>query len=536
MYLTVIAGVGGAIGLYWIISRRKKAAPAHPLTVDTGSAGKEPADSTSPESPMFSDIMDMLSRVTLEASPDLQVLQQLTSMLSSLSESELNEIKLSSDYVSFMVSEWVFYHTLRTNKSVTWNSNTGLIDQVLSPRERDLGNRIASTMRRAYWDKHLEDLSGVSPNYLHVVDRLAELELRMNEYRKNRKSDIFDLDLVKQLIDHGQFDFPFFVSLVKRAVAAMHELESPAAHEETLKFFDRIQSLKVESRKSFHYEIIEALKFLFSQLDVLEAELANFKSSQLALESKRKKERQLFSNLLSENLISCEKLRRILASEVSLESRSNYGSLTSAIVSAIKHVVLRATESSGPKNLPESMNPDSSVIDSFCQRRTNLSLVAAFLVGFHAQLTSIIGESGIVFLRQDAEVINRLISEFPEAANRGGFPAVLELLIDAIEAFMGKPLQKIQKEQLSDCLEKCCSDSSQLRILLNRKVSSLIEYGIKDSTSSALASTALGSRPWFLSVCANETSRLIKDMLEFIAEHLHVYLPVYRDIVTSSLQ
>ena len=529
VYLSVIAGVGGAVGLYWFLTRRKRACGKAPPGI---MADKTEGDNiiSWPESAVFHDILKLLSKVTLEPHPDATTLRQLSSMLSSLTESELNEIKLSSDYVSFMISEWVFYHTLRTNKSVTWNSSTGLIDQALSPQERELGGRIATTIRKAYWDKHLEDLSKDPPNYTHVVDRLEELQARINEYQKSKRSVIFDIELVKQLISHSKFDREFFMSLVQCTVNAMHDLESPAAHEETLKYFQQIQNVCVtDNRAAFHSEIISSLRFLFSQLDLLEAELANFKSSQLAAESKRKKERELFHGLLSEQLVSGEKLRTML-SVIPPESRENYGALTSAIIIRFKQIVLLATSESTCL-IPESMNPDMRSLESFRDRRNKISLVASFLVGFHSQLASVIGESAIVFLRQDVEVMNALVRSIFLAQSQ---QEMLDILCDSLESFMARPLSTKQREQLEEAVEKCCAKSCHLRILLDRRVASLIEKGLTDS-SNTVSSTALGSRPWFLSVCAKETSLLLSDMIDFTAEHLQVYLPVYRDIVTNAL-
>ena len=538
-YFAIFAGVGGGVGLYWYLSsRKKKVQPKVDLRIETTEPPAETENISSPESPVFREILNLLSRVTLDSSPEPETLTQLASMLSSLTESELSEIKLSSDYVSFMISEWIFYHTLRTSKSVTWNSNTGLIDQVLSPQERELGNRIASTMRRAYWDKHLEDLSRDPPNYMHVVDRLVELQSRINEFQKNSKLHLqFDLELIRQLIANKEFDWNFFLSLVKRAVEAMHDLESPAAHEDTIKYFERIQSsVEIDSKERFHAEIIECLGFLFSQLDLLESELAYFRSSQLAMESKRKKERAAFSTLLSEHLVSGHRLREILLSEISPESRStNFGSLTSAIVVAFKKIIVQATMRDPHVKVPESMNPDLPVLKSFRKRRESISLVASFLVGFHSQLSSIVGESSsIMFLRQDVEVINRLVHSLSENASQGGLPAMISQLETSLESFTGKPLSSKQRFDLGEAAEKCCGDSSQLRTLLDQRVFSLIQSGVTDSSSSVI-STALGSRPWFLSICAKDTSSLINDMIEFLAEHLHVYLPVYRDLVTSAI-
>ncbi len=103
-----------------------------------------------------------------------------------------------------------------------------------------------------------------------------------------------------------------------------------------------------------------------------------------------------------------------------------------------------------------------------------------------------------------------------------------------VMAFTKEPLSDSAIAGILRSVDQCTADSSQVRTLYERRVSKLLEEGIEKG-SPAVASNAFGSSPFFLSICCQETSKVISESIEFMAEHLHVYLPIYRDILTGNL-
>lgn len=488
--IAILAGLGGAAALLYLLRTQKQESRR-----SSTPARNTPSLEATVETPVER-ILEIQSKLGL--SPNPQHIRELSELLQSVSEEDLGVIKANSDILSFLMSEWIFYHTLRTKK-VHYDSVTGVMDGTLSPQEKDLGKRIALTMRRAYWDKHLEDLKKSPPNYGHVLDRLGELQSRINMYQKSRKSEIFDLDLIKQAVLAGAFDRPFFASLVERVIQALADLESPASHEETRRWFN-----EREKNSDFHSDIVSCLEFLFSQLDVLEAEIAAFKSNQISMEIRRKKERETFSTLIKNERLKIPILK------------SHFGSVTTnqEIIHQFKLALLGTLFKSDA--MLESLIPDSEFLDSIRARiQTDIVDRACNLVGVHSQIASLAQTK--ILMQQSTD----FLSTVPPAE-----------LVDEVIARLSviAPLNEVQIDSISSGIKQCCSDTSQVRRLYTKRAESIIEKGLSEA-SAIVESNAFGSSPWYLSICAKNTSSVLSELIEFMAEHLHVYLPIYRDIL-----
>jgi hypothetical protein len=529
--LAVLAGVGGAVALYYLLRTPRTRHVTPPVRDEPVSKMlNDPTPAPPAENSRVERIIDLQSKLGLASVPDAELVAELTGLLSEASESELEEIKANAEYASFMVSEWVFYHTLRSKKSVHWDSVTGMMGEGLSPQERDLGRRIADTMRKAYWDKHLEDLSKPVPEYKHILDRLSELQSRIRGFQKAKDIEVFDLDLIKQTIATNSFDRPFFISIIARVIEVLNDLESPAAHEQTAAWF--ASELFEKDGTNFHIEIVESLKFLFAQLDLLDAEMANYKATLIALESKRKKERELFHSLVTERVIEVPNLRTHLP-PLPAETALSFASLNQHILTNWKAIIVKELMSESHK-LPESLFPDISHFSELRKRVFSSIRLATVFVAVHSQLQTF--PEGKSFLAQPnseitlfTEALADLVSESECSGSE-----IVSFVSDRISAFTNQPLAEKILADLHKGLDQCCSETSQVRQLYVRRVAALLEKGLNEATAT-VASNALGSKPFYLSMCAKQISEIINECIEYLAEHLHVYLPIYRDIVTSNL-
>ena len=429
--------------------------PVSPLR--TNVVPDAPLTPRSPTSPLFAEILSLLNK--LSTTPDAAEIAHLQTLLSTLSGPELDELKQHSDYLSFSVSEWVFYHTLRTHKEVSWNSTTGLMDEALSPQEREIGTRIASTMRRAFWDQHYEDLEKIPPAYSHVIDRLVELQARINEYRR-RGSAVWDLDLVRQVVQNEKFDRPFFISLLRRGVEVMYDIESPAAHEDTVRWLEQhVFTQTVKSKSDFHKGIVSSLEFLFAQLDVLEAEMANFKTAQMGIEAKRKQERDVFRSLVTSGVIEATRIKKMLTMDP--DELGNVAAVTGGIVKRVKQAVIEGVVSGHIGAMPESFGPDATELRLLRKRLHALSALAAVIVGIHSQLTSVFGPNGTRFL-QDADRVRGLIKEVSSLIHDGKEKEVVDEILALYIGFSHEALSDKSIDQLHKGMQQCCAPGSQV--------------------------------------------------------------------------
>jgi hypothetical protein len=526
--LTVLAGVGGAVALYYLLRYHKKDTVSE-------SAGKDESEtSVHTQSNRVSRIIKLQAQLGLQTRADPSLIEELSSLLGEVSAQEMDEVKANGEYASFLISDWFFCHTLRTRKEVHWDNITGLIDEGLSPQERELGRRVAETMRKAYWDKHLEDLDKPVPDFKHIIERLSELKARINGFFKSQEAEVFDVDLIKQTIDSKAFDRSFFVSLVKNVVNIMGELESPAAHEQTTKWVEQelVQKPTVLSKEDFHAEIIGTLKFLFGQLDLLDSEMANYRSSQMAIDKKRKKERDVFHKIIAERIIEIPNLRIVLK-PIAWNPSITYAAVNKAIVLACKNCIVEFLEGKG-SNLPESLHPDQAYILEIGKKiRSNIRL-ASVLVAIHSQLQTF--GDGKKFASQSAEELTKFGEKISSLVLEDD--ASTDEIVDEVSAliiqFSGKPLEETIINNFRKGVEQCCAATSPVYQLYVKRSALLMEKGMDEATP-LLASNAFGSSPHYLSLCAKHLSNVIAELIQFLAEHLHVYLPIYRDIVSDNL-
>lgn len=126
-----------------------------------------------------------------------------------------------------------------------------------------------------------------------VYELLAELLDKLGEFFSNaekRKQFLappngIDLLLVKQMIRHRAYDTAAFVDTVRKIVQMLSKLESPYQHSLTQKHFSReyYQALEtLESPQAYANAIVDALQYLFRQLDTCHAEMDNFYLAMIA--------------------------------------------------------------------------------------------------------------------------------------------------------------------------------------------------------------------------------------------------------------
>ncbi|KAF4664815.1 Apoptosis-inducing factor 2 [Perkinsus olseni] len=331
-----------------------------------------------------------------------------------MGEAGLRNVKQLSNALSFVTSEWLFYHTLRTCPELTWSGVSGYMNQAFTDdKEKEMADRIAKTFKRAFWDLHREDLQKRPPDYSFVFARLAELRSRMCSFLPQARQAEFasrlDLELLKQQIEHQAFDRETFVQVLKVVVDMLYRLESPASHKKTVEWYDneivKKPSLNEyasaeDAVKAFHEEIVNSLSFLFEQCDVLEAELQSYRTTQVSMKERRQLEFEHFMRMIDVGVVDLSASKRMFRNgllklgedadgivDASLQSEALMHQLAGRLLllelaELCCHGVDKDTLHDSHE-IPEPLRPDTSCLIQFAHELMATAELAAIAVVLH---------------------------------------------------------------------------------------------------------------------------------------------------------
>ncbi|KAF4677876.1 Apoptosis-inducing factor 2 [Perkinsus chesapeaki] len=331
-----------------------------------------------------------------------------------MGEAGLRNVKQLSNALSFVTSEWLFYHTLRTCPELTWSGTTGYMDQAFTDdKEKEMADRIAKTFKRAFWDLHREDLQKRPPDYSFVFARLSELRSRMCSFLPQARQPEFasrlDLELLKQQIQHQAFDRETFVQVLRVVVDMLYRLESPASHKKTVEWFENDIMKKPalseydspeEAMNAFHKEIVDSLSFLFEQCDVLEAELQSYRTTQVTMKERRQLEFEHFMRMIDVGVVDMSATKKMFRSgllklgesadsivEASLKSEALMHQLAGRLLllelaELCCHGVDKDTLRDSHE-IPEPLRPDTSRLIQFAHELLAIAELAAIAVVLH---------------------------------------------------------------------------------------------------------------------------------------------------------
>uniref|UniRef100_A0A914IG85 Uncharacterized protein n=1 Tax=Globodera rostochiensis TaxID=31243 RepID=A0A914IG85_GLORO len=131
---------------------------------------------------------------------------------------------------------------------------------------------VKSNIHKAYWDLLREDLTKDPPGYQHAFSLLEDLKKMLSDHLAsahlqnalNAVHEIIDLDKLRSLFDQGILDFE---PVLKAILSVMERLCAPIRDEV-------IADLKEEA------DIIKLFKGIFSLVEFMQIDMANFKLSQ----------------------------------------------------------------------------------------------------------------------------------------------------------------------------------------------------------------------------------------------------------------
>ena len=506
----VIACGSIGVAVYWWFARRRRSA------INPTSPASPPEDFKQ----SFESII-LSTNITDNAPPLDKLHGQLKPLLEFLTPAQIDQLKSLSDEISYAVSEWYFYHTLRTNRSINWNPQTGVIDEALSPEERQLGSQLAKAIRQAFWDNHLNDLAKDPPDFSRIIERIDELNTRLTSYlRPNPNSpSIIDVEIVRQLLAQKKFTKSSFIQLIERTVQVMYDIESPAAHEDTIKWAkDTVSDLSLSvDLAPTAAEIVSVLRFLFEQLDLVDSEIANYKTSHFPYAKRVEQERQIFKHLVDEGVLPVPRLDDMLkAIPDTCTIEDTKVGITKLIHQHVLMVIRDRTQ------CIETLNLDTEKLDEFSKKRSSIIVLSSFLVGVHSQVSALFPSDRAKEFLSNRLSIDSLIRDVWESGSVDSCDLTDHLIASLLQFSLEVTTETVAA--LNRGISQCVRTSSKVRQLYERRVSDLLSSG-------ELNETCMGTNPWFLNSAVTKLHELVTDLERFVTEHLTVYMPVYRELV-----
>uniref|UniRef100_A0A1B6KLL7 Uncharacterized protein n=1 Tax=Graphocephala atropunctata TaxID=36148 RepID=A0A1B6KLL7_9HEMI len=135
------------------------------------------------------------------------------------------------------------------------------------PPENSLHRRVKETMLKAFWDILSLQLQEDPPNYTQGLVLLSEIKetlltllLPHNTKLREEIEEVLDIELIRQQVENGTLDFPYYASYV---TSVMAKLCTPARD-------DCIHKLKQET------DTVSVFKGILEVLELMRIDMANF--------------------------------------------------------------------------------------------------------------------------------------------------------------------------------------------------------------------------------------------------------------------
>ena len=507
-----VAALAGAVLVAWMWSSsspkgRKRSSLILPPTLEPDSPVSA---SPPPSNESLSKFAELLQSVALAGPTEAQAME-LAAALEEIAKTSGSEGLKAAEMISAKfhdaLGQWLFFRILRRQGGLAFSPVTGLPASP-SAGVQGISERIAGTIRRAYWDKHRADLNnGDRPDYTQVMLRIEELRTRIASYMPVSKRADFasqlDLHLVKQLVENGAFDVDSFCQIAETIDRMLLRVESPASHEVTHEFVkkisretaDNVREAGIAGLKKFNDTIIDALSFFFSQCDVLEAELENFKISQISATERRKAELRSFAAAVDVGLVRIEKIEKFVKS-MPLDAGHNFAGFL--FFEFFKN--FQSQIEAG--NFPETLNLDSSEISQL--------------------------QNSWVCLLRLFTVTASLPALMPAAARPSTVEKIWPLLLS--DASPGQVAAAVcvdrGKRNLADAaIAAAIALDGAVADLMRKRLIKAMEEAAAQQLQGHPGRVSLGT----LQFAEDRATELHKKLIEFCADHLSVYGEYYKN-------
>ncbi|KAK3798020.1 hypothetical protein RRG08_034581 [Elysia crispata] len=250
--------------------------------------------------------------------------------------------------------------------------------------QSSLEKQVTETMKRAFWDAFQEKIERDPPDYSMAYSLLEELKevlvgilLPQQQRMKDQILEVLDMELIRQQIEQGAFNFDYYGNYV---VDVMARLCAPARDEKIAE----IRTIK---------EILPKFKTIMETLQLMQRDMANFTIKQIrpyiqqnSIEYERKK---FASFLEAQRAVSIDGLQYTkvwlkrnfenLQSNIQMQPNEAGASANPVFTPAniMTEAYLEVLEWPDPKNFPETLMMDQFRFMSMRDRLHTLALITA---------------------------------------------------------------------------------------------------------------------------------------------------------------
>ena len=164
-------------------------------------------------------------------------------------------------------------HQLMLNSAGSGGGGAAAAARPVSAVEQQIGQ----TWKKAYWDRFSVLLGESPPDMSMLVEILQDLRTRLIDLTPHREDlaaetrEKFDLDLIRQMVDHGAFGASELSGVLEYVVRRLRLLEAPASNEATDKWMaDMAGELQLQTEAHIWSTTLpHAFAFLSDKIDAI---------------------------------------------------------------------------------------------------------------------------------------------------------------------------------------------------------------------------------------------------------------------------
>uniref|UniRef100_A0A0G4FXG3 Uncharacterized protein n=1 Tax=Chromera velia CCMP2878 TaxID=1169474 RepID=A0A0G4FXG3_9ALVE len=309
-------------------------------------ATQETANGTKPidmSGPLLSEVAELLRSIHISgpstSADQVNRLNELTVRVAQTHGPDgVEKVKAYAASLNDATTAWRTLHTIRVaGDKLTVDPTTGQVQggSSASTQEQALTNQIADMVKKAYWDVTKEKLAQTPPDYSIVLDRLAELKVSLAKWMPERYKAAFiervDMKLLEQEIEQQQFNRDSLFKIGAFLVKTLGDLESEFQHEKTQEKFKEMMEKVPQSAEEFHVQIVDLLAFLFSRVDILQAEVKAFHLKKQSKAQREMAERRHFARMLDRGDLTLDKTSELFFQFADPAAEGNYEPKTSSL-------------------------------------------------------------------------------------------------------------------------------------------------------------------------------------------------------------
>jgi len=499
-----------------------------PNVADSPDKNNSSSSSTPQHDATTKEVVDMLAGLSVDGGVSPEAIQRLGQLSHQLTEGQLQAIKSSASVDDQDLQTYMFLHTLRTttSKEMFTASIPGINQSVMSDVEKEMSEKVAKTMKKAFWAMFTQELEKTPPNLKIIVERLQEFVDRMISFVQKKPSvvtDRIDIALIKQQIEKQVFDREGLTAVCNTIVGTLELMESEFQHDITKQWNVEFPAKVNDATNKFSDLATEAFRFLFERLDQLEADVKNYKASLAVPEQRRKWERDHFEMMILKKQFSLERVGKVIKQYQ--EGEREHPALT------LRRAICTLVSGDSPIewiDLPEMMRFDPPALHLLQNRFQSCLLLAIFALNFNAHLPQSNKDKVAEFFHS--------VADFMLSADVNKQSLIEHVETQYTIAMGGKidegQLQGVDKmmEQVLKCVtpDQASQQMPPLYSLFKKKLVAGLNLGARGTR---IPTNALGEKPWTLCYSVEKAQSISDDLSTFIMEHIKVYDAAYKQVV-----